>query len=274
VEEQFYILYPPVLALVWRFARKRLRAILLVGGLISLALSAWAVRAWPEGAFYLAPFRAFELLIGAGLATIATAPRLPGWLREGLAAAGLALIAASVLLLNRNSPFPGVLALLPCGGAALIIFTGQAGRTLVGRALSLPFLTFFGAISYSLYLWHWPFLAFGRHFFRAELTPVQIAVLLLGALAAAMMSWLWIERPFLKRARPLPVLRLGGTIMASGAAAAGAVLAGGQSLVRGRRRLQSPARALSQWRSRCDAVRGELRLWRRGRAAGRRGLGR
>jgi hypothetical protein len=87
----------------------------------------------------------------------------------------------------------------------------------------LGFFTFFGAISYSLYLWHWPFLAFGRHFFRAELTPVQIAVLLLGALAAAMMSWLWIERPFLKRARPLPVLRLGGTIMASGAAAAAAL---------------------------------------------------
>lgn len=216
VEEQFYLLYPPLLALAWTHLRRWLLLLLIGAGALSVALSAWATSTMPEAAFYLAPFRAFELLMGAALAH-GFGGQLSRGAREAAAALGAVCIIASLVLFNRDTPFPGLAALAPCAGTALVIYAGSSGTTLVGRMLSLPFFTFFGAISYSLYLWHWPLLAFGRHAMQGELTPLQSVPLILAAIVAATLSWVFVERPFLRQTR-WPVLKLGGAAMAAGAA--------------------------------------------------------
>jgi peptidoglycan/LPS O-acetylase OafA/YrhL len=201
VEEQFYILFPLIL---WAAGRLRLqRRILWIGLLGSLALSVVAVRYRTDFAYYLIPSRAWELLIGAVIA-IDALPEIRSRiaLRNALGFAGLALILVSLFRLDRYTPFPGLAALLPCGGAALLIYSGLGGETVVGRMLSSKAIVSLGLISYSAYLWHWPILSFARY----EIGPLSI-VQSLAAVAVtfvlAALSWRIIERPFRHRSDPL-----------------------------------------------------------------------
>ena len=224
VEEQFYILFPLLLAVIWALARKRLGLILALLGCVSLAASAWAAYRYPPAAFYLAPFRAFELLLGALTALSPPSARMPQLRRDALSCVGGILIVCSIAFYTLGTPFPGFAALAPCVGAALVLYAGTGGRSLGGRVLSLPMLTFFGAISYSLYLWHWPMLAFGRHYFLGPLTPPQKVLLLSGAILAATLSWKLIEQPLLKRRLSLRrTFALGGAALICTSALAGAV---------------------------------------------------
>ncbi len=160
VEEQFYILFPPLLWLVMRHARPLLVPLLAAGFIGSLVLSQWALGKSPTGAYFLPPFRGFELLLGAILAL--APPPSPAVPRGAVAGLGLALIAASVALIHEGMGFPGLLALPPTLGAGLVLWAGRSGPSRpAGLISSRPFL-FFGAISYSLYLWHWPVLSFLR----------------------------------------------------------------------------------------------------------------
>ncbi|MBL8536238.1 MAG: acyltransferase [Hyphomonadaceae bacterium] len=197
VEEQFYILYPLLLAFLWRRLRAQLGAIIVIGTVLAFALSVYGSLRHATAAFYLTPFRAFELSIGALLAIYPL--RLAPALRHAASLLGLALMGAGFALIGHGTPFPGVAALAPCMGAALVIAAGGGGeRSWGGALLSAPPMLFFGGISYSLYLWHWPALSFGRHFFMGELTAPQTALLLAIALAAATISWRFIEQPVLR----------------------------------------------------------------------------
>jgi peptidoglycan/LPS O-acetylase OafA/YrhL len=201
VEEQFYIVFPLVLL----FFRTRSNYLLYIAAalLVSFALALWGVRNAPVTTFYLAPARAWELLMGALLATGAIPPPSRQGLRDALSLLGVGLIACSVLAFSPETPFPGAAALPPCLGAGLVIYAGAGGRSLAGRILGAPALAFTGLISYSLYLWHWPLLVLARVYAVRELTvPETIAVLLLSAAIAAL-SWRWVESPF--RRKP-PVL--------------------------------------------------------------------
>jgi hypothetical protein len=133
------------------------------------------------------------------------------------------LLLAGTAIFDDSTPFPGIAALIPCCGTALVILAGSGKESLGGRIIGASVIvTFLGDISYSLYLWHWPFLVFGRYFFAAPLTAPQAAVLILASIAAASLSWKFIERPFLAwRASPAAVLGLGASMMAAGTAAAG-----------------------------------------------------
>ena len=129
VEEQFYVVFPLVLCVIHRWLKGRWVAWLAPLAILSFALSVWGVGHKPGAAFYLAPTRAWELLLGSLLALEAF-PRLPSrLLMEVLAAAGLGLIAWGVVGLSATSPFPGLNALYPCLGAALVIYSGQATPT-------------------------------------------------------------------------------------------------------------------------------------------------
>lgn len=225
VEEQFYIFYPLFLALVWTRLRKRVALVLSVGGLIAFAVSVWGAFQFPAAAFYLTPFRAFELSLGALLASRAPSIRVSQFWRDAASCIGALLIAFSFVFYDAHTPFPGIAALAPCMGAALIIFAGVGGRSLAGRGLSLPALTFFGAISYSLYLWHWPLLTFARHYFYGPLTAWQTALLIVAAISVATASWKFIEQPLLKRAAsPRKVFAWGAAAMACTSAVAGLIL--------------------------------------------------
>nr|WP_183938252.1 acyltransferase family protein [Rhizobium paranaense] len=195
VEEQFYILFPLLLLVISRFARRYAVHILLGLLIASFAASAWEVFRTPAAAFYLLQFRAWELLLGALLAfSVIPRPARPV-MREGLATLGIILIVIAVFGFTDHTLFPGPAALLPCLGAALVIYAG-AEYGLAGRALRAKPLVFVGLISYSLYLWHWPIIVFSREIFGRELSPVQGGLIVVASLALAAFSWRFIERPF------------------------------------------------------------------------------
>ncbi len=199
VEEQYYIVFP---LLLWALGRAGRRwTIMAVAGLAlaSLALSIVWVRTHQVAAFYMAPTRAWELLVGALLALGAVPSLKWNWLREAAAVLGIALIIAGCLLFYRNMPFPGERALVPCVGAVLLLHAGASGPTLVGRMLSLRPLVFIGLISYSLYLWHWPIIIFFRIWSARPIGLQEGALLLLLSFGAAIVSWRYIEQPFLRR---------------------------------------------------------------------------
>jgi peptidoglycan/LPS O-acetylase OafA/YrhL len=218
VEEQFYIFFPLILLLVRRYFGRRERLIMVALALVSLGLSIWLVRTDKAAAFYLLHSRAWELLLG-GLLALGVFPAIRSRMLAGvLGLVGLALIAGSVLLYRENMPFPGVAALAPCIGAALLIHTGKDASLLTAQALSLGPVRFIGLISYSLYLWHWPVAVIGRYVafwygWDPDLKAHKLAVLALS-FAAAILSWHFIERPF--RQRPY---RLGSAAILSASAA-------------------------------------------------------
>lgn len=210
VEEQFYILYPPLLYLLWRFARSRLTLVL--AGVFALSLAASEALVWnaPAAAFYFAPSRGFELLSGALVAAGALPALRSRKAREIVAGVGLAAIFLPLMFYTSKMPFPGLTALVPCVGTALMLHAGAGGESWAAKSISTPGYLFFGNLSYSLYLWHWPMLVYARHIFGGEITWVQASVAVVLAVIASVLSYRYVEQPFLdKRRRDLPALRIG-----------------------------------------------------------------
>ncbi len=209
VEEQFYVLFPLALYLLERFAPRWLSRGILLAAAGSFLLSVSAVHNHPGAAFFWLPPRAWELLLGVCLNFAPTAPvrtgsvnERPSALAEGAGIVGLALIAYSVTCFNANTLFPGLAAAAPCGGAALVIWSGGASSTLVARALSRRPLVAIGLISYSLYLWHMPVLAFWRNLVVRQLTLPESLIAILLATGLAWVSYTWVETPVRRRVFP------------------------------------------------------------------------
>ena len=230
VEEQFYISFPLFLLLVRRFFPQRLRTAVVMLFLVSFVTSCIVVSRNPEAAFYMPYTRAWELLLGT-LLSLGIFPRLrSAWLRNMATLSGIGMIMWSVLFYSKDTLFPGLSALMPCVGSALIIWAGEAGPSLVGSVLSWRPTVFIGLISYSLYLWHWPVIVLhrmgmlvnlssitlGGHW--ALLSPHRLDMLVQVALSflLAILSWRFVERPF--RSGPLrlsgrPLFALAGGVI-------------------------------------------------------------
>ncbi len=196
VEEQFYLFFPLVLLVSVRNSRDP-RRIVWVILLVSFGLSLIGVSRNPDASFYLIPTRAWELLIGSVLALKAVPVVRNHAAREGLACLGLALILVPVLTYTHQTAFPGLSALWPCLGTALIIWTGgaQLAPTVVARLLMRRPVVLIGLMSYSLYLWHWPIMVFSHHY-RLEKPDLWIKCLLVAAsVLAAYLSWMLVEKP-------------------------------------------------------------------------------
>src|SRR5262249_11932609 len=155
VEEQFYIVWPLLLALIATGSRNRTAALVALLVALGCAASIAFFPVDPKSAFYLALPRAWELGLGALLAFL---PALPTLVGEIATLAGLALIATGFKIASPDN-FPGLDALYPCIGAALVIWP-RTRRTISDRLLGL--LAPIGLISYSLYLWHWPIWVYFR----------------------------------------------------------------------------------------------------------------
>ncbi|MDE1993217.1 MAG: acyltransferase [Rhizobiaceae bacterium] len=195
VEEQFYILFPLLLIAIHRFAPRRLTAVLVILFVASLVASAWMVEHSQSAAFYLLPFRAWELLLGSLVALNPLPRKIAALPKETLVALGLALIAVAVFGFNDRMVFPGIAALLPCLGAVLVIQFG-IGSQVTAKLLRFPPLVSVGLISYSLYLWHWPLIVFTKMLSGHSLGIVTTILVVLGSIAIATLSWAFIERPF------------------------------------------------------------------------------
>jgi peptidoglycan/LPS O-acetylase OafA/YrhL len=211
VEEQFYILYPPLLYVLWRYARSRLTLVLAALFALSLAVSEAMVWTAPAAAFYFAPSRGFELLSGALIATRALPALRSQKTREIVAGVGLAAIFLPLMFYTAKLPFPGLVALVPCVGTALMLHAGANGESWAAKSISTPGYLFFGNLSYSLYLWHWPILVYARHLFGGTIDWIQASVAVALAVGASVLSYRYVEQPFLaKSRRNLPALRIGG----------------------------------------------------------------
>jgi peptidoglycan/LPS O-acetylase OafA/YrhL len=204
VEEQFYLVFPIFIMAVHRYFRKYLTFIVAGVAIISLGWSVVDVKLDAGAAFYLPFTRAWELLTGTLLALRVIPFPVSRISRECIAALGGAGIVVAALRLTQNTPFPGAYALLPCLGAAAIIFAGQHGTTWTGRLLSQSGIVFIGLISYSLYLWHWPLLVFSKIALLGpyDLPPAGTYLLLpVISFVIAAGSWKFIETPFRKGPR-------------------------------------------------------------------------
>ncbi len=193
VEEQFYLLYPLALFALASLRNTSRIALFVVAALASLLLSFWGAAHAPILNFFMLPTRAWELLVGAllALAPIRTSARA----NELLAALGLAGI-VTVVYCERVISFPGTAAITASACSCMLIAANAAGSTFVGRVLRLRPIVFTGLISYSLYLWHAPLLAYLDYY---EISEPHVAVLCLVLLITYLISagsWAAIEQPF------------------------------------------------------------------------------
>ena len=201
VEEQFYVIFPLLMIIFWKFGKAWLVGIVSLIALLSLGLTEWGWRQFPDANFYLIPTRAWELMIGVLLAFyLYYKTQTSGIICHIGSLLGLGLIIYSIIAFDESIPFPSLYAVLPTVGAALIIlFT--IPNTLVYHILSTRIMVGIGLISYSAYLWHYPLFVFARIYSLDELSITIVCLLSISSLLLAYFSWRFIERPFRNKQR-------------------------------------------------------------------------
>jgi peptidoglycan/LPS O-acetylase OafA/YrhL len=200
VEEQFYLVAPLLLAPFIRSSRLRSWAIFGAVWVFFLWLSEHGVERSGVKAFYWPHVRAFELMIGVAIASPLMKP-LSARLRGLASFAGAGFILLASVAFTSGTKFPGFAALLPTVGAALIIWSGQCGESLIGRVLSAPSLVFLGKISYPFYLWHWPIFVFAGFLPTPLDSPADRMALIVLALLCATATYYLVELPIRRRVR-------------------------------------------------------------------------
>ena len=216
VEEQYYLLFPVLMWLGWRYARPYVTHGVIVVGLLSFAAAELATRTPASGTFFLPHLRAWELLIGSATALLLRdRRRVDPRLGAGLGVVGLVLITTAVVAFDASTPFPSAYALVPTVGAALVII-GASQANVAGRVLSTRALVGIGLVSYSAYLWHFPLFAFARIRSRDEPSVTLLVALGVVSIALAVVTWRFVEQPFRDKRR-LPrraALVFGGLVSA------------------------------------------------------------
>ena len=197
IEEQFYVVWAFVLIIFSKgFIRTKGLYVTLLLGMLSFALYIF-LSFYKYTAFaYYSPFtRFFELWLGALLAICYAQQKNAHSPLLAMASllTGLALIVFSACLLTA-SDYPGIYTVLPCLGAALLLFFGKSQHRLKSMMLENRSLVFIGIISYSLYLWHWPMIAY-CHYFNLSFDFVMSITVLMASISLAYMSYRFIEQP-------------------------------------------------------------------------------
>jgi peptidoglycan/LPS O-acetylase OafA/YrhL len=218
VEEQFYVLWPLLLAaclaVTTLLTRKQVRrverlprgAVLTMLVVLSLASLVWSVHATvasPASAYFSTLTRAWELGAGAMIALVPPTfvRRLTRLSLETMAVSGALMLLVACVVITPETPFPGIAAVLPVAATCLLILSGGAadvpGRTTTSsRVLAVPPMRAVGDWSYSLYLWHWPAFILPPVALGRPMTPVEKALAVLVVLTLSAYSYRFVEMPF------------------------------------------------------------------------------
>lgn len=193
VEEQYYILFPLLLLLTWRFGKSVVILSIVVITFLSLALSGWLSSKNPEAAFFLIHTRAWELFAGSISAFIVQRQGVQN--NNSLSLLGLTSIIFSIFFFDETTPFPGVYALVPVLGAVLLVLYAN-NKTLAGKFLSAKGFVGIGLVSYSAYLWHQPLFAFLKIYQQTEPSHIMNGMVIVATFLLSFVSWKYIEKPF------------------------------------------------------------------------------
>ena len=193
VEEQYYILFPLLLAFLWRWGRKAAFWMTVFLCLGSLLMSEWSWRIYKEANFYLLHTRAWELLIGSLSAFIVHKQGVQK--NNYFALFGLASIIFSIFFYDETTPFPSLYALMPVLGVSLLVLYAEK-ETIVAKLLSTKVFVGIGLISYSAYLWHQPIFALMRHAEISEPTQYDYILAVGMVLLLSVFTWKFVEQPF------------------------------------------------------------------------------
>lgn len=224
IEEQYYVLFPVLLAFLWKFRQAKVMAVVTLISAISLLTAEIKLNKDASIAFFYLHSRAWELGVGALLALMMQASAKPKILdirasvRQVLALGGLAMIVYAIVSFDKGMRFPGVSALVPVLGAVFVIAFATP-ETWAGKLLGARWLVGVGLISYSAYLWHQPIFAFARYQSPNHLgQPVLMGLIFLTG-AIAYLSWRFVEAPFRNKVfmtrRSLAIMALSGIVLFS-----------------------------------------------------------
>lgn len=234
IEEQFYLIWPITLFLLF-YGLRRLgiisqenRRVFLGYITVFLVIISFFLyyyfRLHQNMVFYSPLTRAFELLSGAGLAIYWNKLKPPSILLSFLLSIlGLLVILYAACCLKQDD-YPSSYILLPCIGALLLIYSGNTENTIINEILSFRIMTFLGLISYSLYLWHWPIVAYINYFGIVINTKIGLEIFF-ASICLSFLSWKYIEQPFRNRYKYgfknsillfliIPILLIGSLVLA------------------------------------------------------------
>ena len=206
VEEQFYLVFPALLFVLWRIVPRQrgwtraVRFVLLaVAMLLSFAMCVAltyrpSTRLHSTFAFYASPTRAWEFGVGVLLAVaIREVRRVPTVVGESLMVVGAATVLWAALAFDGQTTFPGIAALVPVAGTAMLIAGGTVSTGGLVRLLSARPVVWVGDVSYGWYLWHWPLIVMAAAWLPGRAAATTVAALV--ALVPTAASFRWVERP-------------------------------------------------------------------------------
>ena len=200
VEEQFYIIFPITIFAIYKFSRKNVFLAIIFGIIVSLIFAQYYSIRDTSINFYLLPSRGFELLLGSLLAKLEVDKGVKIrnsnlLLSKIFPSIGLIFIFFSLFLFNNRMLLPSLHSLVPIIGTMLIIWYSNKDE-IITKILSNRVLVFFGLISYSLYLFHYPIFAFSRYLNLLEGDLLKRILLLVSLLSISILSYFFIEKPF------------------------------------------------------------------------------
>ena len=205
VEEQFYLIFPLLfVAKSMRNAKSVLIGVAITIFVLSFFGALIRFGTSSTGAFFLLPYRAWELMAGAivalyqlkGKQFFKTKPNVSRLISNF----GMAMIIIAIILGDKSTRHPGLLTLLPVVGTALLIAFGRE-PSLTSRLLSNKLLVAIGKLSYGLYLWHFPILALWRVDKGTELNGIETTAAMVLTFACSYLMWKFAETPFRDRVR-------------------------------------------------------------------------
>ena len=199
VEEQFYILFPVLLVAIIKFRPRYLQRALITIAIVSLILSEYLVRTDPSLAFFISPTRFWQFIVGGLLALNIHKMGLSKLTSNIMGVIGMLSLIACLFTYHEETVFPGINAILPTLATLLVIWAGSAPSAF-SRLMALPINRFFGNISYSLYLWHWPVIVFYSLAINNDYSRMtNNFIVLIISITLGYISWKYIELPFSKK---------------------------------------------------------------------------